>query len=285
MENQNQEIKVRSIRADEATLDKFKALSAEFESQGDCLSQLITAYEINNAKYILTDVRADIADYESHINSIQQAFLHVLELNSNAEKRIRQEFNDLLCSKDSQIISLQERADKTEHELENANNIYQQNIDILKTSELEANRAVKTLTESLSIKIRECEQAERVVQDKQLIIDNLTSRLPEQDVIEKQLEEMKQRLNENEKIINQQKNEINELKQQQQSQEQSHKLELQKAEIEKQNAILEVKSKQQEKIDKYNSKIDKLHDEIQSLQNEYNKSISELQDKMQKTKK
>ena len=126
--NQNQEIKVRSIRANEATLDKFKSLSSEFESQGDCLSQLITAYEISNAKHILTDVKADIADYESHINSIQQAFLHVLELNSNAEKRIRQEFNDLLCSKDSQIISLQERADKTEHELENANNIYQQNM-------------------------------------------------------------------------------------------------------------------------------------------------------------
>ena len=285
MENQNQEIKVRSIRADEVTLDKFKALSAEFESQGDCLLQLITAYEINNAKHILTDVKADIADYESHINSIQQAFLHVLELNSNAEKRIRQEFNDLLCSKDSQIISLQERAEKTEHELENANNIYQQNIDVIKTSESEANRKVKTLTESLSIKTREYEQAERAVQDKQLIIDNLTSRLPEQGIIEKQLDEMKQKLKENETMLSQQQNEITELKQQLLSQQQSHSLELQKAEIDKQNAVLEVKSKQQDKIDEYNSKIDKLHNEIQSLQNEYNKSISELQDKMPKAKK
>ncbi len=285
MENQNQEIKVRSIRADETTLDKFKALSAEFESQGDCLSQLITAYEINNAKHILTDVKADIADYESHINSIQQAFLHVLELNSNAEKRIRQEFNNLLCSKDIQIISLQERVDKAEHELENANNIYQQNIDVLKTSESEANREVKALTESLSIKTREYEQAERAVQDKQLIIDNLTSRLPEQDIIEKQLDEMKQKLKENETMLSQQQNEITELKQQLLSQEQSHQIELQKAEIDKQNAVLEVKSKQQDKIDEYNSKIDKLHDEIQSLQSEYNKSISEIQDKMPKAKK
>ena len=180
---------------------------------------------------------------------------------------------------------MQERVDKAEHELENANNIYQQNIDVLKTSESEANREVKALTESLSIKTREYEQFERAVKDKQLIIDNLTSRLPEQDIIDNQLNEMKQKLNENETMINQQKNEINELKQQMLSQEQSHKLELQKAEIEKQNAVLEVKSKQQDKIDGYNSKIDKLHDEIQSLQNEYNKSISELQDKMQKAKK
>ena len=284
MENQNQEIKVRSIRADEATLDKFKALSAEFESQGDCLSQLITAYEINNAKHILTDVKADIADYESHINSIQQAFLHVLELNSNAEQRIRQEFKDLLCSKDNQILSLQERVDKAEHELENANNIYQQNIDVLKTSESKANREVKALTENLSIKVREYEQAERAVQDKQLIIDNLTSRLPEQDIIEKQLDEMKEKLKENETMLSQQKNEITKLQQQLLSQEQSHQIELQKAEIDKQNEILEVKSKQQDKLDKYNIKIEQLHGEIQSLQNEYNKLISKRQSNVVKSK-
>lgn len=278
---ENQEVKVRSIRADEATLDKFKSLSSEFESQGDCLAQLITTYEINNAKHILTDVKADIADYESHINSLQQAFLHVLELNSNSEQRIRQEFNDLLDSKDKQIISLQERANAADNELENAKNVYQQNIDLLKASENEANKELKLLNQSLATKIRECDQAERTVHDKQLIIDNLTSRLPDQAEVDKQVELMKQQIIENSTTINQQNNVINELKQQLQSQEQSHKLALQQIEIEKQNAILEVKNKQQDKIDAYNAKIDKFHDEIQMLQNEYNKSITELQNKMQ----
>lgn len=49
MENQTQDTKVRSIRADEQTYDKFKALSSEFDNQGDCLSQLIAAYEVSKA--------------------------------------------------------------------------------------------------------------------------------------------------------------------------------------------------------------------------------------------
>lgn len=111
---ENAEMKTRSIRADEATLDKFKQLSESFENQGECLSQLITAYEISTAKHTLTDMKSDIADYESHIQSIQEAFLHVLELNSNAEQRIRQEYALLLQSKDKTISELQNRSEELE---------------------------------------------------------------------------------------------------------------------------------------------------------------------------
>lgn len=110
------EMKTRSIRADETTLEKFKALSESFDNQGECLSQLITAYEISNAKHTLTDMKTDIADYESHIQSIQEAFLHVLELNNNAEQRIRQEYAALLQSKDKTIADLQSRSEELEKE-------------------------------------------------------------------------------------------------------------------------------------------------------------------------
>lgn len=109
---ENAEMKTRSIRADEATLDKFKALSESFENQGECLASLITAYEISTAKHTLTEMKADIADYESHIQSIQEAFLHVLELNNNAEQRIKQEYALLLQSKDKTIAELQSRTEE-----------------------------------------------------------------------------------------------------------------------------------------------------------------------------
>lgn len=110
------EMKTRSIRADEATLEKFKALSESFENQGECLASLITAYEISNAKHVLSDMKTDISDYESHIQSIQEAFLHVLELNNNAEQRIRQEYAALLQSKDKTIADLQSRSEELEKE-------------------------------------------------------------------------------------------------------------------------------------------------------------------------
>lgn len=117
---ENIEMKTRSIRADEATLEKFKTLSESFENQGECLATLITAYEISNAKHVLSDMKTDIADYESHIQSIQEAFLHVLEMNNNAEQRIRQDYIALLQSKDKTIAELQSRSEDLQRAAEAA---------------------------------------------------------------------------------------------------------------------------------------------------------------------
>lgn len=117
---ENVEMKTRSIRADEATLEKFKTLSESFENQGECLATLITAYEISNAKHVLSDMKTDIADYESHIQSIQEAFLHVLEMNNNAEQRIRQDYIALLQSKDKTIAELQSRSEDLQRAAEAA---------------------------------------------------------------------------------------------------------------------------------------------------------------------
>lgn len=117
---ENVEMKTRSIRADEATLEKFKTLSESFDNQGECLATLITAYEISNAKHVLTDMKTDIADYESHIQSIQEAFLHVLEMNNNAEQRIRQDYISLLQSKDKTIAELQNRSEDLQRAAEAA---------------------------------------------------------------------------------------------------------------------------------------------------------------------
>ena len=108
----NEEMKTRSIRADEETLDKFKALSENFGNQGECLSSLIKAYEVNKAKSILSDVRTNISDYESHINAIQDIFLSLLESLQNTETRIRNDYSIRLDADAKTISDLQSRLDK-----------------------------------------------------------------------------------------------------------------------------------------------------------------------------
>ena len=71
------------------------------------MSALLNAYEVQNARAVLTDRQTDIADYDTHIQAIQSAFLRSLEINENAEKRIRTEFINLLNSKDQTIVQLQ----------------------------------------------------------------------------------------------------------------------------------------------------------------------------------
>ena len=101
------ELKTRSFRVSEEVSTKLKELCENFDNQNSALSALLNAYEVQNAKATLTDRQTDIADYDTHIQAIQSAFLRSLEINENAEKRIRTEFINLLNSKDQTIVQLQ----------------------------------------------------------------------------------------------------------------------------------------------------------------------------------
>ena len=103
----NDEIKVRSFRISDSVAEKFKAFCGEFDSQNAALDSLITTYEMQNAKSVLMDRKTEIAEFDTHIQAIQSAFLRSLELNENAEQRVKTEFNSLLSSKDETIMQLQ----------------------------------------------------------------------------------------------------------------------------------------------------------------------------------
>ena len=100
----NDEVKVRSFRISDSVAEKFKAFCGEFDSQNAALDSLITTYEMQNAKSVLMDRKTEIAEFDTHIQAIQSAFLRSLELNENAEQRVRTEFNSQLSSKDETII-------------------------------------------------------------------------------------------------------------------------------------------------------------------------------------
>ena len=99
--------KVRSIRATDEVYDKFKALAAGFDNQGEALSSLIAAWEMQQAKAVITNRATEISDYDSHLQALQTTFLRALELNENTENRVRQEFRTQLDSKDQTIADLQ----------------------------------------------------------------------------------------------------------------------------------------------------------------------------------
>ena len=112
----NEDLKVRSFRLSEEVAEKLRRISEEFDNQNAALESLISAYEIQSAKAVLTDRQTDISDYDAHLQAIQSAFLHSLEINENAEKRIRAEFQSLLSSKDDMIMMLQEQLEAAKAE-------------------------------------------------------------------------------------------------------------------------------------------------------------------------
>ena len=102
---------VRSIRAESEVFEQFKRISESFPNQGAALQGLITAYEIQSAKNDIPDRATEIAEIDSDLHAISQAYLNSLVLNENAEQRVRTEFAAQLESKDKLIIDLQARLD------------------------------------------------------------------------------------------------------------------------------------------------------------------------------
>ena len=185
------ETKARSIRASEETFEKFKALTEEFENQGDCLENLIRVYEINQAKQSLTEVKADVESYEVHINAIQDAFLHVLQINADAKEIARLEFVDLLNSKEKTIADYQERlqganicieqtlaeCDEKVAKFRNENEQLESQIRQLESDKAVSDKAVADLEKSVADK-------EEIIKDKSDIIETLKKDLSKLDVFE-----------------------------------------------------------------------------------------------------
>ena len=105
------ELKNRSIRIDEETFSKFKEIASEnFANQNECLNELVKVYELDQGKKLLPDRKAEIENFEVLLVQMQNAFIHSLEMNHNAELRVRGEFEAQLEEKD---LKLQSEVDKS----------------------------------------------------------------------------------------------------------------------------------------------------------------------------
>lgn len=252
-----EEMKTRSIRADEETLDKFKTLSEEFNNQGDCLASLIKAYEVNKAKSVLSDVKTNIADYESHINAIQDIFLSMLESMQNTDTRVRNEYAVRLDADAKTISDLQSRLDAAITQVENADKTN-------KNLENENELLIEQIEELNKINDKYDDQ----IKDKKEIIDSLNVQLSDYLKIKDESEtknqiiaDFKAERAEQNAEINKLKSEIDRLK----SEIETNKT---RAELDKQIAVNKVQSEYIDKLESMRTEKDNLITEINRLKDE-----------------
>lgn len=111
------EMKTRSVRATEDTFEKLKEIveQSEFNNQGEALTALISLWENEQAKNMLPDRKTEIENFQALTQRINDSFINSLQLNIEAEDRIRMEFAGTLKSNETTINLLQEqKADSIE---------------------------------------------------------------------------------------------------------------------------------------------------------------------------
>lgn len=283
-----EEIKTaRSIRANESTFDKLKAITEEegFENQGAALEALISAFEIGKSKAILPNLQTDISDYESHITAIQKAFLHTLELNVNAENRIRTEFLQRIDADAKTIADYQVRIETLEQTLKETEDKCSASLEDAGEKLANALRDVSEANDKNLHLTDELNAAKATVQDKLAIIDGLTARVPAIEELQAELKEKDAEISnlksqnvvdKNELIskISELNNTINylsaeneKLKTSAELAEQKHQLALERAVVDEQKKAAEEEKKSADELKRLYVEIDDLRKQLFELKN------------------
>ena len=251
--------KVRSFRASDEVYERFRSLAADFPNQDQALSALVSAWELQQARAVITDRGTEISSLDSHLQAIQAAFLHSLELNENAEGRIRQEFRARLESKDKIIADLQAQLEQARSEAQavqdKASGAAAESAAV--QERLEAEEAARQAAE------KALQNAEATISDKTQIIDDLTRRLATADGAEARIAAADQKAREADDALKQAQHEIQKLKA-------DIELAKEKAELARQFALLEGQQQGQAEITQLLSDNRQMMKEILALRAEKN---------------
>lgn len=102
------ELKPKSFRIDDETMDKFKEISGNTGSnQQETMQLLINAYYMQTQKAGLIEHKASIEEFERYVTSIIAMYTQSLQANHDMKESVMQEFDALLKSKDTTIQDLQ----------------------------------------------------------------------------------------------------------------------------------------------------------------------------------
>ena len=268
MEEKNEK-KVRSIRLDDAMNEEFKALCNELGGHNECMTALVEAYKLNRSKSVLTDMTADINEFEGLINRIVSAYTHALALKQDAEINAKETVERELKAKDDVINRLSDELRSSEQALKDKSIECSEYIKEADNKLSDAVRDVSEANETITRLTSELNTSKTIAADKQTIIDELKSRVPETEKLQTELKEKDAAIEKantqhvvektelNNKIlclnntVTSLSSEIEKLKTAAEITEQKHQLELEKAIIDEQK--------------KYIDEIEKLRQEIYEL--------------------
>lgn len=180
----------RSFRVTEEFVEKFQILQKELGlTQDKALAMLIKTYELETSKTAIPERETEINNFQSKITEITEAYLYSLQINQDAEARIRGDYAIRMDNQDKIIFD------------------YQQQLKEMKTTinELtETNQTLSATAQNFEMHLQKAIESEnktqKTIKDKEEINTMLTEKLKE---IEHKITEYDSIKKENKKLNNQ----------------------------------------------------------------------------------
>lgn len=107
------EIKQTNFRINAETADAFRKFCEEQGmNQAQGFDHIMQIVELDRAKGVVPERQVEIEEFERAVKSIMAAYLGSLEINNNAEKRIKEQFASDLIRKDKTIDELRDKIEQ-----------------------------------------------------------------------------------------------------------------------------------------------------------------------------
>lgn len=165
------EIKQTNFRINADTADAFRKFCEEQGfNQAQGFDHLMQVLAIDQAKSLTPERKTEIEEFERSVKAILAAYLNSLEVNANAEKRVREQFATDLARKDRTIDELMQKLDALQADKATAEKAQAEAITARETAEKNEKIAIEQLT---SVK--------KNVADQEQIITMLNSKLATAD--------------------------------------------------------------------------------------------------------
>lgn len=172
-EQQAEVLKGRTIRTTNEAYEKFRQIAQEnFNSQGQCFSTLIHLFELEQGKTVLGERKLEIENFQMHINALLSMFTNSLQLNEDAEDRVRSGMQDILDTKDRTILQLQKERNHIQGLLDEKTDQYEE----LKQAFEQLKQSFESEKQELQLTI---EQMRQTILDKNNLITLLNSQKEE----------------------------------------------------------------------------------------------------------
>lgn len=177
-------IKQTNFRVDQQTAEEFRTFCKDNGfSQAQGFDYLIELVELEKAKSVVSSRATEIEDFEQHSKALVAAFLRSIEMNENAEARVKDQFEGALKSKDSVIADLQRKIEELKaHDLE---------LEEVKKELAAVQKEKGSIQEEVEFWKEQVNKAEEKASDKGQQIALLTEKLEQIEGADKENKELK----------------------------------------------------------------------------------------------
>ena len=163
------EIKQTNFRIDQETADAFRKFCEEMGmNQAQGFDHIMQVVETDRAKTIMPERRTEIESFEKALKDIHEGYLYSLEINKNAEDRIREQFISSVKRNEKTIDDLREKIEK----------LQDQNAAI-ESLRVEAEKEADAAKERAFVAASQREAAKKAAVDQEQINALLTKQLEE----------------------------------------------------------------------------------------------------------